>query len=79
MADCVLLFSLGFYDAFPADVWIKRVMREHYGFVGSDKAIYEFARDKFGEYAGSRSNTCFSGKGKTVENRKQTATRYDKI
>ncbi len=52
VADCVLLFSLGFYDAFPADVWIKRVMREHYGFEGNDRQIYEFARERFGKYAG---------------------------
>ena len=74
VADCVLLFSLGFYDAFPADVWIKRVMREHYGFVGSDKAIYEFARDKFGEYAGIAQQYLFfwqrenSGKQETNRN-----------
>lgn len=52
VADCVLLFSLGFYGAFPADVWIKRVMREHYGFEGNDRQIYEFARERFGECAG---------------------------
>lgn len=52
VADCVLLFSLGFYDAFPADVWIKRVMRDHYGFTGNDRQIYAFAREKFGECAG---------------------------
>ncbi|WP_066688205.1 DNA-3-methyladenine glycosylase family protein [Christensenella intestinihominis] len=52
VADCVLLFSLGFHDAFPADVWIKRVLREHYGFSGNDRQIYEFARGRFGEYAG---------------------------
>lgn len=52
VADCVLLFSLGFYDAFPADVWIKRVMRAHYDFEGNDRQIYEFARERFGEHAG---------------------------
>lgn len=52
VADCVLLFSLGFSDAFPADVWIKRVMNGHYGFSGNDKQIYEFARERFGPYAG---------------------------
>lgn len=29
VADCVLLFGFGFYDAFPVDVWMKRVM-EYY-------------------------------------------------
>ncbi|MCD7796942.1 MAG: DNA-3-methyladenine glycosylase 2 family protein [Clostridiales bacterium] len=27
VADCALLFGFGFYDAFPIDVWIKRVMK----------------------------------------------------
>ena len=28
VADCVLLFSMGRMDAFPSDVWIKKVMAE---------------------------------------------------
>ncbi len=31
VCDCVMLFSLGKYDLFPSDVWIKRVMREQFG------------------------------------------------
>lgn len=30
VCDCVLLFSLGKYDLFPSDVWIKRVMAEQF-------------------------------------------------
>ena len=30
VADCVLLFSLGKLEAFPADVWIKRVILKYY-------------------------------------------------
>jgi len=30
VADCVLLFSLEKLEAFPIDVWIKRVITEHY-------------------------------------------------
>jgi len=30
VADCVLLFSLGKLEAFPVDVWIKRVILKHY-------------------------------------------------
>ncbi len=52
VADCILLFSLGFRDAFPADVWIKRMLKEQYGFEGNDRQVYAFARQKFGEYAG---------------------------
>jgi N-glycosylase/DNA lyase len=52
VADCVLLFALGKTDAFPADVWIKRVMKKLYGFEGNDRQIYECAKSKFGENAG---------------------------
>ena len=54
VADCVLLFSLGFGEAFPVDVWIKRVMEELYfnNKKTSEKKIREFAKKKFGEYAG---------------------------
>jgi len=31
VAACVMLFGLGFYDAFPRDVWIKRALAERYG------------------------------------------------
>lgn len=30
VADCVLLFSMGRMDAFPEDVWIKRIMAENF-------------------------------------------------
>jgi N-glycosylase/DNA lyase len=30
VADCVLLFSLGKLEAFPVDVWMKRVLLRHY-------------------------------------------------
>jgi N-glycosylase/DNA lyase len=30
VADCVLLFSLGKFEAFPVDVWIKRVILKYY-------------------------------------------------
>jgi N-glycosylase/DNA lyase len=29
-ADCILLFSLGKFEAFPVDVWIKRAILRHY-------------------------------------------------
>jgi N-glycosylase/DNA lyase len=31
VADCVLLFSLEKTEAFPVDVWVKRVILNHYG------------------------------------------------
>ncbi|MCW4011346.1 MAG: hypothetical protein NWF05_12145 [Candidatus Bathyarchaeota archaeon] len=30
VADCVLLFSLGKTEAFPVDIWVKRVLLNHY-------------------------------------------------
>jgi N-glycosylase/DNA lyase len=29
-ADCILLFAFQKYEAFPVDVWIRRIMAEHY-------------------------------------------------
>lgn len=54
VADCVLLFSLGFGEAFPVDVWIERAMRELY-FDNQKvpiKTIREFAQQRFGSNAG---------------------------
>jgi N-glycosylase/DNA lyase len=30
VADCILLFSLGKREAFPVDVWVKRIILKHY-------------------------------------------------
>ena len=56
VANCVLLFSMDKLDAFPVDVWIKRVLRESY-LSGSkekvtDSRLREWAQSKFGIYAG---------------------------
>lgn len=54
IADCVLLFSLGFYQAFPIDIWMTRVMRYFY-FDGKKvpiSTIAEFAGQRFGDLAG---------------------------
>ena len=39
VADCVCLFSLGFFEAFPVDTWIKKAMDSLYGV--SEKEIKE--------------------------------------
>ncbi len=54
VADCVSLFSLGFMQAFPVDTWIRRGMRRFYfdGEPVSDGVIREFARSRFGSFAG---------------------------
>lgn len=53
VADCILLFSMQKYGAYPVDVWVKRVT-EHF-YLGGDvkmKDIHDFAREKFGDLAG---------------------------
>lgn len=54
VANCVMLFSLGYRAAFPIDVWIKRIMEELY-FNGEDTpkdVIAKFAKENYGEYGG---------------------------
>lgn len=31
VASCICLFGLGYKDAFPRDVWIRRIEKEHFG------------------------------------------------
>jgi N-glycosylase/DNA lyase len=54
IADCVLLYSLDFTEAFPVDTWVRKAM--HQGYHGgeklSDRRIREFAQAYFGRYAG---------------------------
>lgn len=54
VADCVLLYSLGFRQAFPVDVWIRRAMQEtHFGGRRApDRDIQKLAADRFGRDAG---------------------------
>ena len=48
VCDCVLLFSLGKYDLFPSDVWIKRVMAEEF----ESQTAKETGESEFGLYSG---------------------------
>lgn len=48
VCDCVLLFSLGKYDLFPSDVWIKRVMAEYF----NTEDAKEAGESLFGSYSG---------------------------
>ena len=54
IADCILLFSLGFNQAFPVDTWIKKTMQLLYfdNNTVSNEKIREFGLDYFGNYAG---------------------------
>ncbi|MBQ3552328.1 MAG: DNA-3-methyladenine glycosylase 2 family protein [Clostridia bacterium] len=53
VADCVLLFSLGHFNAFPMDVWMNRAMDElYFGGKRPDKKQLEQAINALGEYSG---------------------------
>lgn len=53
VANCVALFSLGYRNAFPVDVWIKRIMEELYFGKETDiSTIQQLAAEKYGEYGG---------------------------
>lgn len=54
VANCVLLFGLGRREAFPVDLWMKRIMEQMY-FDGKDtkkQDIEAFAVNKFGDLGG---------------------------
>ena len=60
-ADCILLFAFQKYEAFPVDVWIRRIMHQNYIknlntssalTTGEYDEIRRFAKKHFGEYCG---------------------------
>lgn len=53
VSDCIMLFSMKKYSAFPVDVWVKRAMMKFY--VAPDtnlKKIRDFGRDLFKDLSG---------------------------
>ncbi|NLN09793.1 MAG: 8-oxoguanine DNA glycosylase [Methanoculleus thermophilus] len=70
-ADCVLLFGFGFYEAFPVDVWIHRIVAETYlpDLAGRKctpadyDRIRRFAQGYFGEYAGYAQEYLYCARG----------------
>jgi N-glycosylase/DNA lyase len=70
-ADCILLFAFQKYEAFPVDVWIRRIMQQQYlPKLSMDKAlthreydaIRHFGRKHFGEYCGYAQECIFAGR-----------------
>ena len=70
-ADCILLFAFQKYEAFPVDVWIRRIMAKHYlPDLSPDAAmtnreydrIRHFAREHFGEYCGYAQEYLYAGR-----------------
>ncbi len=54
VADCILLYGFNFREAFPSDVWIKRIVSYLY-FDGKDISVpkvREFGMEEFGDNAG---------------------------
>lgn len=54
IADCTLLYSLDFLEAFPIDTWMKKGLQKVYfgGKRVGEKAMEEFVASHFGPYAG---------------------------
>jgi len=53
VADCVALFGLEKYEAFPVDLWIQRAMRYYFRRQQPTlKRVHDFAHRHFGRYAG---------------------------
>lgn len=53
VAACISLFGLGRMDAFPIDVWMRRVMNRLYGIDENDiKSMKSYAAEHFGENGG---------------------------
>lgn len=66
IANCVLLFSGGFHGAFPIDVWIERILREHYRKRVRGHKLQKWAVDYFGENAGYAQQYLFHFARKTL-------------
>ena len=54
VADCILLYGFKIQEAFPVDVWIKRIV-EHLYFPGEElkpQEVREFGMERYGAWAG---------------------------
>lgn len=52
VSHCVMLFSMGHFNSFPVDTWIKRIMRELFSMSGNNNEIKRMAEQKFDGYSG---------------------------
>ncbi len=54
IADCTLLYSLDFLEAFPIDTWVRKGLQRSYfhGKKTGEKAMEAFVSNHFGRYAG---------------------------
>jgi len=73
VAHCVMLFSMGKYESFPLDVWIKRVMNQVYRIEeGNQKKMSEYAARHFGEYGGIAQQYLFYHVRNTSKKRRES-------
>ncbi|MFO7637432.1 MAG: DNA glycosylase [Clostridia bacterium] len=60
-AECILLFSCGYLNAFPVDVWIKRIMEAYYIKKSVSSAyVARYGQEIFGPLAGYAQQLLFS-------------------
>ena len=71
-ADCILLFAFQKYEAFPVDVWIRRIMHRNYiktlnttsALTGREyDTIRRFAKKHFGKYCGFAQEYLYATRG----------------
>jgi len=66
IANCALLFSAGQWGAFPIDVWIERILREHYRKRVKGAKLQQWAVKHFGPNAGYAQQYLFHFARKTL-------------
>lgn len=59
VADCVSLFGLGHAEAFPVDVWVKRLMESWFSVTGTPEYVRKEAVRIFGSNAGLYQQSLF--------------------
>ncbi|MBI4474653.1 MAG: hypothetical protein HY646_18425 [Acidobacteria bacterium] len=71
IALCTLLFSCGFNQALPIDVWVERALRRLYfpEKKVTSRELREFTRSHFGPYAGWAQQYLFFGERQRGRNR----------
>jgi N-glycosylase/DNA lyase len=66
IANCALLFSAGHWQAFPIDVWIERILRDHYRKRLKGPRLQAWAERHFGANAGYAQQYLFHFARKTL-------------
>ena len=66
IANCALLFGAGRWGAFPIDVWIERILREHYRKRLKGAKLQAWAVKYFGGNAGYAQQYLFHFARKTL-------------